>query len=132
MGCERIPHHINKHKALSSVMLQDHNTGRLFELPVAKWFAYHSHLKMENMKAKCEQCLLALKIASNVFIFATSSTNMHWALLYISGSRQKVLKSRDITLPTKVYIVKDKVFPVVMYGCESWTIKKTQCQELML
>ena len=44
----------------------------------------------------------------------------------------RVLKSRDITLPTKVYIVKDKVFPVVMYGCESWTIKKTQCQELML
>lgn len=73
MGWERIPHHINKHKALSSVMLQNHNIGRLFELPVAKWFAYHSHLKMENMKAKCEQCLLA----SNVFIFATSSTNMH-------------------------------------------------------
>ena len=37
-----------------------------------------------------------------------------------------VLKSRDITLPTKVYIVKAMVFPVVMYGCESWT-KKTKC-----
>ena len=35
-----------------------------------------------------------------------------------------ILKSRDITLPTKVYIVKAMVFPVVMYGCESWTIKK--------
>ena len=34
-----------------------------------------------------------------------------------------ILKSRDITLPTKVHIVKDMVFPVVMYGCESWTIK---------
>ena len=37
-----------------------------------------------------------------------------------------ILKSRDITLPTKVPIVKGMVFPVVMYGCESWTIKKTE------
>ena len=37
-----------------------------------------------------------------------------------------VLKSRDITLPTKAHIVKAMVFPVVMYGCESWTIKKTE------
>ena len=37
-----------------------------------------------------------------------------------------ILKSRDITLPTKVYIVKSMVFPVVMYGCESWTIKKAE------
>ena len=38
-----------------------------------------------------------------------------------------ILKSRDITLPTKVHIVKAMVFPVVMYGCESWTIKKAEC-----
>ena len=37
-----------------------------------------------------------------------------------------ILKSRDITLPTKVHIVKAMVFPVVLYGCESWTIKKTE------
>ena len=37
-----------------------------------------------------------------------------------------ILKSRDITLPTKVYLVKTMVFPVVMYGCEGWTIKKTE------
>ena len=43
-----------------------------------------------------------------------------------------ILKSRDITLPTKVHLVKAMVFPVVMYGCESWTIKKAECQELML
>ena len=40
----------------------------------------------------------------------------------------RILKSRDITLPTKVHLVKAIVFPVVMYGCESWTIKKTECQ----
>ena len=39
-----------------------------------------------------------------------------------------IFKSRDITLPTKVHLVKAMVFPVVMYGCESWTVKKAQCQ----
>ena len=38
-----------------------------------------------------------------------------------------ILKSRDITLSTKVYLVKGMVFPVVMYGCESWTVKKAEC-----
>ena len=38
-----------------------------------------------------------------------------------------ILKSRDITLPTKVHVVKAMVFPAVMYGCESWTIKKAKC-----
>ena len=41
-----------------------------------------------------------------------------------------VLKSRDITLPTKVHLVKAMVFPVVMYGCESWTVKKDECQRI--
>ena len=41
-----------------------------------------------------------------------------------------ILKSRDITLPTKVHIVKAMVFPVVMYGCESWTIKKAECRRI--
>ena len=43
-----------------------------------------------------------------------------------------VLKNRDIILPTKVHIVKAMVLPVVMYGCESWTIKKLSMEELML
>ena len=41
-----------------------------------------------------------------------------------------MLKSRDITLPKKVHLVKAMVFPVVMYGCESWTIKKAECQRI--
>ena len=40
---------------------------------------------------------------------------------------ESILKSRDITLPTKVHLVKPMVFPIVMYGCESWTIKKAEC-----
>ena len=41
-----------------------------------------------------------------------------------------ILKSRDITLPTKVRLVKAMVFPVVMYGCDSWTVKKAECQRI--
>ena len=41
-----------------------------------------------------------------------------------------ILKSRDITLPRKVHLVKTMVFPVVMYGCESWTVKKAECQRI--
>ena len=43
-----------------------------------------------------------------------------------------IFKSRDMTLPTKVHLVKAMVFPVVMYGCESWTVKKAERKELML
>ena len=43
---------------------------------------------------------------------------------------ESILKSRDITLPTKVNIVKATVFPVVMYGCESWTVKKAECRRI--
>ena len=39
-----------------------------------------------------------------------------------------IFKSRDITLPTKIRLIKAMVFPVVMYGCESWTVKKAECQ----
>ena len=46
----------------------------------------------------------------------------------IMTNLDSILKSRDITLPTKVCLVKAMGFPVVMYGCESWTIKKAECQ----
>ena len=50
----------------------------------------------------------------------------------VTTNLDSILKSRDITLPTKVHLVKAMVFPVVMYGCESWTIKKAEHRELML
>ena len=52
--------------------------------------------------------------------------------LEVMTSLDSILKSRDITLPTKVYLVKAMVFPVVMYRCEGWTIKKQSAKELML
>ena len=47
----------------------------------------------------------------------------------ITTNLDSILKSRDITLSTKVHLVKAMVFPVVMYGCESWTVKKAECAE---
>ena len=56
---------------------------------------------------------------------------LEWGAIAFSVTNlDNVLKSRDITLPTKVHLVKTMVFPVVMYGCESWTVKKTEHQRI--
>ena len=90
--------------------------------------------------------LLLLSHFSRVWPCATPETAAHQALLSLGFSRQEywsglpftspvanldsILKSRDIPFLTKVYIVKAMVFPVVMYGCESWTIQKAECQRI--
>ena len=50
-----------------------------------------------------------------------------YSLEEVTTNLDSIFKSRDITLPTKVRLVKAMVFPVVMYGCESWTVKKAEC-----
>ena len=59
------------------------------------------------------------EIKSHLFLGRKVMTNL-----------DSILKSRDITLPTKVRLVKAIVFPVVMYGCESWTVKKAECRRI--
>ena len=86
--------------------------------------------------------LLLLNCFSRVQLFATPQMAVHQAPLSLGFSRQEqwsglplpspmtnldsILKSRDITLPTKVHLIKAVVFPVVIYGCESWIIKKAE------
>ena len=53
-----------------------------------------------------------------------------YSLEKVMTNLDSILKNRDITLPTKVHLVKAMVFPVVMYGCESWTVKKAECQKI--
>ena len=48
----------------------------------------------------------------------------------VTTNLDSIFKSRDITLPTKVHLVKAMVFPVVMYGCENWTVKKAECRRI--
>ena len=56
---------------------------------------------------------------------------LEWgAIAFSMTNLDSILKSRDITLPTKVRLVKAMVFPVVMYGCESWTIRKAECRRM--
>ena len=50
----------------------------------------------------------------------------------VMTNRDSIFKSRDITLPTQVHLVKAMVFPVVIYGCESWTVRKAEPEELIL
>ena len=56
------------------------------------------------------------EIRRHLLLGSKAMTNLH-----------SILKSRDITLPTKVHLIKAMVFPVVMYGCENWTVKKAKC-----
>ena len=81
---------------------------------------------------------LLILIRSHLFIFAFISNilggdcshEIKTRLLLgrkVMTNLDSILKSRDITLPTKIHLVKAMVFPVVMYGCESWTAKKAEC-----
>ena len=78
------------------------------------------------MKALTDFILLSSKITANDDY--SQETKRHLLLGKNMRNLDSVLKSRDITLPTKVCIVKIMVFPVVMYGCESWTLKKAEHQ----
>ena len=74
-------------------------------------------------------------LGSNITVDSDCSHEIKRCLLLgrkATANLDKILKSRDICLPTEVCIVKAIVFPVVMYGCESWTIKKVSTKELML
>ena len=55
---------------------------------------------------------------------------IHFEFIFVMSNLDSIFKSRDITLPTKVHLVKAMVFPVVMYGCESWTVKKVECRRI--
>ena len=69
-------------------------------------------------------------LGSKITVDGDSSHEIRRLLLLgrkVMTNLDSVLKSRDITLPTKVLIIKAMVFPIVMYGCESWTVKKAGC-----
>ena len=90
--------------------------------PIISW-----QIDGENMETVTECIFLGLKITTD----GDYSHEMKRLLLLgknVMTNLESVLKSRDITLPTKVHIVEAMVFPVVRYRCESWIIKKAECQ----
>ena len=80
-----------------------------------------------------KQCQTLLFLGSKISADGDCSHDIKRHLLLerkVMTNLDSILKSRDITLPTKVHLVKAMVFPVVMYGCESWTIKKAECHRI--
>ena len=92
--------------------------------PIASW-----EIDGETMETVADFIFLASKITAG----GNCSHEIKRCLLLrrkAMANLDSMLKSRDITLPTKVCLVKAMVFPVVMYGCESWTVKNVECQRI--
>ena len=85
------------------------------------------------MGRQWKQCQTLFFLGSKITADGDCSHEMKRRLLLgrkVMTNLDSILKSRDITLPTKVHLVKAMVFPVVMYGCESWTVKKAEHQKI--
>ena len=89
--------------------------------PITSW-----QIEWETVKTVSDFILGGSKITADVD--CNHEIKRHLLLgRYVITNLDSIFKSRDITLPTKVRLVKAMVFPVVMYGCESWTVKKAEC-----
>ena len=85
------------------------------------------------MEKQWKQCQILFWGGSKITADGDCSHEIKRRLLLgrkVMTNLESILKSRDITLPTKVHLVQAMVFPVVMYGCESWTVKKAECQKI--
>ena len=85
------------------------------------------------MGKQWKQCQTLLFLGSKITADGYCSHEIKRCLLLgrkVMTNLDSILKNIDITLPTKVYLVKAMVFPVVMYGCESWTLKRAECQRI--
>ena len=92
-----------------------------------------SHHFMANRWGKMETVTDFIFLSSRITLDSNCSHEVKGCLLLqrkATKNLANILKSRDITLPTKVCIVKAMVFPLVMYGCKSWTIKKAECRRI--
>ena len=92
--------------------------------PITSW-----HIDAETVETVSDFILLGSKITAD----GDCSHETKRCLLLgrkVMTNLDSILKSRDITLPSKVRLVKAMIFPVIMYGCESWTVKKAECQRI--
>ena len=84
----------------------------------------HSSCTILHSHQQCTKVPISPHSYQHVIIFLLTAILVHFTMVFICISL--ILKSRDITLSTKIHLVKAMVFPVVTYGCESWTIKKAE------
>ena len=113
---------VKEESAKVSLKLNIRETKIMASGPITSW-----QIDGETVETVADFVFLGSKITSD----GDGSYEIKRGLLLgrkVMTKLDNILKSRDITLPTKVHLVKAMVFPVVMYGCESWTIKKAECQ----
>ena len=94
--------------------------------PITSW-----QIDVETMETVTDFIFLGSKITADGDGDCSHEIKRHLLLgIKFMTNLDSILKSRDITFPTRVHLVKVMVFPVVMYGCESWTINKAECQRI--
>ena len=98
------------------MVLSDRNKAQIGLISKREFITYSNELVLYRKKEILLTFTLVHEIKRCLLLGRKSVTNL-----------DNILKTRDITLPTNVHLVKAMVFPVVMYGCESWTVKKAEC-----
>jgi len=94
------------------------------------WLVWISHTSGITECLSFLVWFVSLNIMTKRFIYIVALSELLTFGRKVMTNLDSILKSRDITLPTEVHLVKAMVFPVVMYGCESWTVKKAQCRRI--
>ena len=103
----------------AGLKLHIQKTKIIASCPISSW-----QIDGKTMKTMTDFIFLGFKITAHGDCSHETKRHLHLRRKAMTNLHC-ILKSRDITLPTKVHLVKAMVFPVVMYGCESWTVKKT-------
>ena len=112
---------VKKESGKVGFKLNIQNTKIMASSPITSW-----QIDGETTETVTDFLLLGSKITADGD--CSHEIKRHFLRRKAMTNLDSMLKSRDIILPTKVHLVKAMVFPVVMYGCESWTIKKAECQ----
>ena len=115
---------VKEESETAGLKLHSQKTKIMASSPITSW-----QIDGETMEAVTDFIFLGSKITAD----GDCSHEIKQCLLLgrkVMINLDSILKSRDITLPTKVCLVKSMVFPAVMYGCDSWTMKKAECQRI--
>ena len=135
--CHSVRYKYERHMAVAQGFIALRSVVRVLDFCCIMFVVCVDVLKCNNIKVYCLVSSAVFKSLFSDFIFLGSkitadgdcSHEIKRRLLLgrkVRTNLDSIFKSRDITLPTKVHLVKAMVFPVVMYGCESWTVKKAE------
>ena len=116
--------HIHTHALLMTLYFNIQKTKIMASGPITSW-----QIDGETVETVADFILLGSKITADGDCSHEIKRHLLLGRKFMSNL-DSIFKSRDITLPTKVHLVKAMVFPVVVYGCESWTVKKAECQRI--